>query len=240
MSAHSPDDVGSPLPLDQISTRWTQVNNPVHFVIRYTPAIEAYLRALLRTSQDVEDALQDFLAKVLQNGFGRANPDRGRFRDYLKVAVRNAALTHLGKRKGPVTVDVDMLQDILPDDSEIEIERRWQDDWRRCLLDKVWRALERHEHSAPGNLGFTVLRLRVDRPDDDSTKLAHVVSQRIGRPLTPEAFRKQLSRARRLFAELLIQEVGSTLSEPTREAVADELAALGLMEYVREFLPALA
>src|SRR5262249_54204687 len=100
------------------------------------------------------------------------------------------------------------------------------------------RALERHQRSAPGNLGYTVLRLTVDHPDANSRELAARAAERSGQPLSPEAFRKQLSRARRLFAELIAAEVRQTLDGATDQQVQDELADLGLLEYVRDYLPA--
>ena len=54
----------------------------------------------------------------------------------------------------------------------------------------------------------------------------------------PEAFRKQVSRARRLFAELLVAETARTLDNPTPLAVEEELIDIGVMKYVKAFLPA--
>jgi RNA polymerase sigma-70 factor (ECF subfamily) len=106
------------------------------------------------------------------------------------------------------------------------------------MLGRVWQALDQHQRQSAGNLFFTVLRVSCDHPEEDSKALAARVSALTGKPLKPDAFRKQLSRARRQFAELLIAEVEQTLEEPTPEGVEEELIDVGLMEYVREFLPA--
>lgn len=50
------------------------------------------------------------------------------------------------------------------------------------------------------------------------------------------AFRKQLSRARVAFAQTLIEEVEQTIESPPPEAVMEELAEVGLLEYVRHYL----
>ena len=78
------------------------------------------------------------------------------------------------------------------------------------------------------DLCFTVLRLAGDHPEETSEQLARRASDRTGRPLRAEAFRKQLSRARPLFRRLLTEEVAGTLSDPTPENLALELAELGL------------
>lgn len=214
--------------LDQISTRWAAVKDPVRFLMRYGPAIGKYLGALLKNTHDAEEVSQDFLLRVLEHGFANADPDRGRFRDYLKRAVRNAALTRL-RQKVSVPVTEGMLEDPAAEEEFVR-------DWRRCLLDRVWRGLESHQRHSPGNLFHTVLRLAVDHPEEDSEQLAARAAERAGRPLRADAFRKQLSRARKLFAQLLIQEVSQTLEKPTPELLEEELAELGLMEYVREYL----
>ncbi len=57
----------------------------------YDAPIRAYLRAALgRTSHDADDLAQEFFAWTLESGFlGKADPSRGRFRVFLKVALRN-------------------------------------------------------------------------------------------------------------------------------------------------------
>lgn len=58
-----------------------------------------------------------------------------------------------------------------------------------------------------------------------------------GRTIRPEAFRKQVSRARRLFAEPIVAETSRTLGDPTPLKVEDELIDIGVMKYVRPYLP---
>jgi RNA polymerase sigma factor (sigma-70 family) len=84
--------------LASISTRWSAVHDSNHFVMHYAPAIRRYLRSIIRNEQDAEDVLQDFLLSVVKSPFPNVSPERGRFRDYVKAAVRNAALAHLRRR----------------------------------------------------------------------------------------------------------------------------------------------
>src|SRR5439155_8578948 len=105
-------------------------------------------------------------------------------------------------------------------------------------LDRACRSLEKHQRRSPGNLFHTVLNMLVDNPLDDTKTLAVRTSALIGRPLQPAAFRKQVSRARRMLARLLVQEVAQTLDEPTPEHIKEELIELALWEYVRGYLTA--
>ena len=123
---------------------------------------------------------------MVQHGFDRASPDRGRFRDYLKTAVRNAALTHLRRRqREPDLGDASVLQDAIPDAAEGD----WLAEWRACLQPRL-RGLESHQQASPGNLFWTVL-LTVDHADEDSTALAARASAIAGRPLRADAYRQQ-------------------------------------------------
>src|SRR5688500_14529531 len=85
--------------LDEISTRWPMIHDPTKFVLRYAPAIEAYLPALVRDPELVEEIRQEFLLRLLERGLVTPDHLHGRFRHYLKVAVRNCALSFLRKKK---------------------------------------------------------------------------------------------------------------------------------------------
>jgi hypothetical protein len=224
--------------LDQISTRWAIVNDPLQFMLRYGPAIQRYLSALIKNPHDVEEVLQDFLLRGLQRGFVRTESLRGRFRDYLKTAVRNAALTHFRRRQPQAYGDLADLQLTAPDDTPVTADEEWAAQWRECVLSRSWQALDQHQRQSPGNLFYTVLRLSCDHPEEDSKALAARASAKVGRLVRSDAFRKQVSRARRHFAELLVAEVAQTLEDPNPEQVEEELIEIGLMEYVRDFLPA--
>lgn len=220
--------------IEGISTHWSVVAQPAHFTLRYAPAIRRYLGALVDGVHDQEEVLQDFLCRVMQDGFQCYERDRGRFRDYLKGALRNAARRHFRERdKHETAADVDL--DQLPAIATHELD--WNAEWTQCLLDRAWEALHKFQlTAAEGNLCHTVLRLTADHPDDSSDQLAARASELVGRPLRADAFRKQISRARRKFAELLLAEVAETLHRPSADDVLDELAALGLLDYVRPYV----
>jgi len=237
MQAPSRFDSGPHSRIDQISTRWAVVNDPVQFMLRYGPAIQRYLSALIKNPDDAEEVLQDFLLRGLQRGFVRSDSLRGRFRDYLKTAVRNAALTHYRRRHPAIQGDLLFHELSAPDEPPTGADQEWAAEWRECLLKRAWQGLDTHQRQSPGNLFYTVLRVSVEHPGEDSRALAERVSRMMGKPLKPEAFRKQVSRARRLFAELIVAEVQHTLEEPTPDLVEEELIEIGLMEYVRDFLP---
>lgn len=223
--------------LDEISTRWPLINDPAQFVLRYAPAIEGYLMALVRDADKVDEIRQDFLLRVLQKGITPQGDLKGRFRHYLKAAVRNAAITHL-RRKSPGQADPEVLAQVPAEPDESPLEKEWLENWRRCMLDRVWEALEMHERQSTDNHAFTVLRVYVDHHvTEDSQQMADRAAVRLKKPMRAETFRKQLSRARRLFVKLLVQEVVQTLENPTPERVQEELSDVRLLADVLPYLP---
>jgi hypothetical protein len=219
--------------LDEISTHWTQIKDPVKFVLRYSRAIQAYLLALLKQPHDADDVSQEFVMQFWQRGLAAADPDRGRFRDYLKVAVRRAAIAHL-RQQGKEPLANGSLERATALAGDNVADRRWQAEWRTCLLDRAWRGIDSHMRRHPG-CGFDVaLRVAREHPQLDSAARAALVATELGRPISAASFRQTLKRARDLLKELLIQEVSKTLREPTPESIEDELADLELLSLVRD------
>ncbi len=223
--------------ISRISTMWPQLGDPAKICVRYGPAIRKYIDSLVPDRHDAEEVAQEFLLRVVERGFQLADPDRGRFRDYLKIAVRNAALTYRRRRPPRGTDGVNVAELAAPDASRSVADLEWIEEWRRCVLDRAWKAIEDHERRTRGNLFHTVLRLSVDHPDLDSEALAARVRGGDDKPIRADAFRKQLSRARHCFAEHVAREVAATLEHPTRERVEEELGELGLLDRVRGLLP---
>lgn len=220
--------------LEQISTYWPLISNPLQFVMRYAPAIRKYVAAIVKQRADADDVTQEFLTRVFEKGFCPTNVSRGRFRDYLKAAVRYVSLGVLRQRR-LVELDDTMLGSLIAKPDE-HADLQWDAQWRECLLDRVWQLLELHQHETPGNLFFTTLRLTIDFPNEDSESLAARASEVLGKPYRADAFRQQLRRARKQFARLIIAEIRNTLHEPRATDIEQELLSLGLMPYVRDYL----
>src|SRR4029077_16105146 len=89
-----------------IATQWSLVllahHGPIsaagearnELVLKYRRAIRAYLGAMLRDDHAADELTQDAVMRLLSGDFAGATPEKGRFRNYLKVAVRNMARTY--------------------------------------------------------------------------------------------------------------------------------------------------
>ena len=198
-------------------------------VLRYAKALRRYVGAIVKDPEQADELTQDVMMKLMQGNFAGADPNLGRFRDFLKTAVRNMIRNHWAKtaRRRTATLAIDAA-----DDAESEA---WDHEWQANVLDHAWAALKQHETQHPSPPSWSVLRLRTDEPDATSEELAALLSRQLGTPLRADACRQLLRRARVRFAELLIAEVRVGLTTPSPEAVVDELIALGLWEYVKDF-----
>lgn len=81
-----------------------------------------------------------------------------------------------------------------------------------------------------------MLKLRTDFPDASSEELAEKLGQTTGTTIRADAGRQLLRRARVSFAEALMEEVKSGIDSINPEAVKEELAGLGLLAYVEDFV----
>jgi RNA polymerase sigma-70 factor (ECF subfamily) len=226
--------------LDQISTRWPLISEPRKFVLRYATAIRRYLGAILRDDFAVDEVTQELMVRLLEKPIVPTQITRGRFRDYLKVMVRNTALTWLRREKNRAPASSDLL-DTTPDrhdDPQTKAEKHWNEEWKRCLLERVFDDLDLHERENPQSRCHRVMKLTIELGDEyDSTELASKLSKEVGETIKPEAFRKQVSRAKRLFVRYLLREVARTLEQVSIAALEEELADLELLSLIEPWMP---
>lgn len=243
------DDLSQmPQRLEAIVTRWSllrrahddsdtdAISARQALVTRYATAVRSYVRAIMQGSADADEVAQDVVVKMLQGNFAGADPQRGRFRDLLKVAVRNLVKNRWARENRRQGVDYDT--ELVAGPADESPDESWDDAWRKQLMDNAWAALEDYERSNAGTVPYTLLRLRAQYPDAESEELAQKLGAKVGRSVRADAVRQQLRRARVRFAELLLEEVADGLDTATPDRIEEELISLGLFEHVRDLLPA--
>jgi RNA polymerase sigma factor (sigma-70 family) len=232
--------------LEAIPTRWSLVQQahatgPQNataarqaLVLRYAKSIRRYVGGMVRSSEDADELAQDVVMRLMKGDFGGADPTRGRFRDLLKTATRNMVHNHWAKANRRKTADADL--DLVG--REDESDPRWDAEWQANVLDHAWAALKEAERKTPTSPAWTLLKLRAEFPEATSDELAEKLGAKTKTTVRADACRQMLRRARLRFAEALVTEVGVGLADPSPARVAEELAALGLLGYVQDFLPA--
>jgi DNA-directed RNA polymerase specialized sigma24 family protein len=239
----------TPERLSQISTLWTELMRAhasevdedhrllAGLIERYQGAAYRYLVAATGDPDVAAELFQEFAVRFLRGDFRRANPEHGRFRDYLR-----ASLINLVRRRAPTggrrpMADVD--PDELPaaDDSGQAADEAFLVHWRQSLLECAWKGLQAAEQ-AGGPPYYTALQARANQPNAPSGDLAAWLTDRLkpAEPFTDAGVRKLLQRGREILTELLVTEVAASVPTQDKERIAQELIDLGFYGYCRKAL----
>ncbi len=227
--------------LSRIATLWTVVFQAHgaaadaagaarnRLMLRYSGAVYRYLLGAVRDAEAASELCQEFALRFLRGDFRRADPQRGRFRDYVKTALANLVNDyHRARQAAPRPFAVEPAAPAQPSQPS---EADFLSGWRQELLNQTWTAL------AEVNPAYhAVLLLRIENPEMPSPEMAERVGAQLGKSMTAENVRKALQRAHAKFAELLIDRVAESLDGPSDTELADELQALDLLRYCRSAL----
>ena len=206
---------------------------------RYQGAVERFLRRAVGDPNLAAELAQDFAVKLLRGDLGGVSPDRGRFRDFVKGVLRHQIIDHYRRPRREVQAREDAPEPPDPADDPAALDREWVRGWRQELLNRAWAALDEFQ-GRTGQPVADVLRFRADHPDLRSPELAERLGPRLGRTVTADWVRQTIHRARERFGELLLAEIADTLTDPTADGLAEELADLELLQYCQPALDAWA
>jgi DNA-directed RNA polymerase specialized sigma24 family protein len=199
---------------------------------RYGGAARRYLMGAVGDPEAAHELFQEFAQRFLGGAFVRhADPHLGRFRNYVKKALSHLVTDYRRAQQArPVPLDPNT-PGPASDPGDLDADRDFVIHWRMTILDGTWRALRELKPTF-----FAVLHLRIEAPDLNSSQMAGLLTQRLGKPMGSDQVRKTLQRAREKFAHLLIEEVAQTFETPSDVALQEELRALDLLKYCRPAL----
>lgn len=226
--------------MSRISTQWTlvfQAHGGVadapesaqrRLMQRYCGAAYRYLLGAVRNPDIADDLCQEFALRFLRGDFRRADPGRGRFRDYLKTSLRHLVTDYFRVRQQQLNLPENAPEPAAP---MLDSEEDFLAGWRAELLERTWKAL------AEVNASYhAVLLARTREPEASSAELADRLSTTLGKTVTGDWVRKTVQRGQAKFAELLIAEAATSLESAAAEVVRQELGALDLVRYCRSVL----
>lgn len=238
--------------LSRIETRWslirrahdddddTVVDARQQLLMQYAPAIRRYLGAALKDDEAADDVFQEFALAFSRGDFKGADPERGKFRHYIKTSLYHqiAAFYRKKKRHQHSTLEESAIEgtiDSTIDNAIAEAEEELRIAWRTELLDTSWQRLE--DYSRENQTGhYSVLRMRAENPHWKSEELAARLSEALKKPMTPGATRTLLHRARNHFANCLLDALTHSLETDALDELEEELAELRLADYCKEVI----
>jgi RNA polymerase sigma-70 factor (ECF subfamily) len=235
------DPQGKGLLLTWIPTMWSKVlegrgagdraaRARNDLLVRYHEAVYHYFRRKLKDENVAQELYSNFALRLIESDrlLRHADPSRGRFRNYLKVALHHMVIDHY-RRQGREKKVLPLPPDVPERDSDFHPV------WRQELLNQAWKALEESDRATGQHL-YPVLRYQSDNPDAHAPEVARWLGDQLGRPFTPEAVRQTLHRAREKFSRLLLEEVERSLENPTLDELEQELGELQLLTYCQRAL----
>lgn len=200
---------------------WTRVFS------RYEEPIRRSLGRLVRNPDIADELNQEFWVRFLRGDFSHATPTRGRFRNLIKTVLIHLVADHFRRvrREVPESVLGEGGLSLVA-----RIANHHADDWRQELIERAMAALHR-EAVQSRQICPEAIAVELAKPGANSPEKAIDLGERIRRDISPENYRQILHRTRTRFAELLVEEVRLSLTDPTAETVREELAELDLLRY---------
>ncbi|MBP7951536.1 MAG: sigma-70 family RNA polymerase sigma factor [Verrucomicrobiales bacterium] len=196
--------------------------------VSYHYPLYCYLRWRGLKHHDAQDALHDFLSKLLRlEAFKQADAEKGRLRTFLATALQRFLMNrHRDNRRhaGDISIDADVERrfqhEAFADDLTPEkvLERIWAAEILRAAL----RDLAEAEEKAGRGASFRVLEPFLS--PDGGTSGHEQAAQALG--LNAAATRQMLKRLRDKFRIHLRRRVAETLTHPSRDMIDEELTAL--------------
>jgi RNA polymerase sigma-70 factor (ECF subfamily) len=205
-------------------------------VQRYQRAVYRYLMGALRDPDAADEVFQEFALRLVRGDFRRADPERGRFRNFIKTALVHL-VTDYQKRRLRTQAARLMGQEPAAAPDIDDSDERFLQTWREELLARSWEALEAFQ-AWSGQPFHAVLQFRAENPKLPSHDMARQLSKQLkpAEPFTDAGIRKVLQRAREKFADLLLKEVTQSMESPNGDQLAEELADLNLLPYCQTAL----
>jgi RNA polymerase sigma-70 factor (ECF subfamily) len=234
-------------PLNEIETLWSDIRRAhqgegeahdarARLVIRYIGAVRRYIAWVLRDQDAAAELAQEFAVRVLRGDFRRADPSRGRFRDFVRAAALNLVHDYHRRRKvRPSTGSDDPPEPVAPTVPSDEPDAEFLRSWRMALFSRAMAALAAYQERT-GRPYHDVLNLRISHPQVTSTEMEALYSARSGKPVSDVWIRQNLRRARGCLADLLLDEVAASLGDASFEALEQELITLDMLGYCHDSL----
>ena len=193
---------------------------------RYCGVVYRYLLGRCATRPPLKSYFRSSPCGLSGGIFAAQDPERGRFRDYVKTALVHLVTDYHRRRRTEPRPLPDghpgpQAGHSRPDEPDVQFVASWREE----LIHQTWQALSQAQPAY-----HAVLLLHVENPDMPSAEMADKLSVELQKPMTAGNLRVTLHRARERFADLLVEEVARSLQASCREALRGELRDLRLLE----------
>jgi CHAT domain len=233
--------------LSNMSTHWDfifQSHSPTpdeahvaacQLMCRYAGAVHRYLLKALKDPDVADELDQEFAVRFLRGDFGNYDRNSGRFRDFVKRALKTLINDYCRRKRTTLSSDARAPELAAEHSGDAQFDQQFLESWRKDLLERAWDALAEVEKRT-GRPYHTVLRSKVANPGHSSSAMADELSTKLEKHVSAGAVRQILHRSREEYVDYLLTEVRASLDNPTRDEIEQELSDLNLLHYCRPFM----
>jgi RNA polymerase sigma factor (sigma-70 family) len=196
----------------------------------YWLPLYAFVRRQGRSPHDAQDLTQEFFARLLEKDYLKsAEPDKGRFRTFLLVALKRFLANEWDRQRAQkrggtnpvVSIDQELAESrVAAEPANLQPDLLFDRQWARTLLDRTMaRLLEEYVASGRAKL-FELLRSCLAR--EESALSYAEIAARLN--LTEAAVKMAVQRLRARYRELLRSEITETVA--SEDEVEEEIRHL--------------
>ena len=237
--------------LSRILTNPSVLKNPASFFDVYQVPVRKFFLCLCNSANEADEQFQEFALKFLSGAFDSFKPERGRFRDYLKAALRNQ-----GKRSfqsgGKISLMLHEQLDTADPESQEPIELALKEfdaiegEQIKKLVDDDMRADEETGRNQFHSLltfavSYQKNRLSEYAESGGRTKIpvsaiAAFIQEKFGETVSLDTAKQRMHRAKAMYASKMIDEISVRVTDPSVAAVREAARELGLSLYIESEL----
>ena len=203
----------------------------------YWRPIYGFLRRRGFAAAEAQDAAQGFFMSLLEEDlFAKAQAETGRMRSFLLGALQRWQRGEWRKGQAEKRGGGNALfsLELMAEEDGFEAagadddtpERHFEKSCALALLEAAMQRLAKEQSAAGKAEAFETLRPLLAPLGGEAAISQEEAAKRLR--MTAESLRVTLHRLRKRFAEVLRETVADTLSEPTEDAIRDEMEALRL------------
>ncbi|MBI2930263.1 MAG: sigma-70 family RNA polymerase sigma factor [Planctomycetes bacterium] len=162
-----------------------------YLLSRYWKPVYRYVRiAWNKPNEEAKDLTQDFFAEFLQSSKMAGFEPQGRFRSFLKTALRNFLVDtrrhevaqKRGRGKAPLSLNSEELEEP-PEEGGLTPEQAFDQEWARSLIGEALIRLETQLASEDKAVYFKVFQ-EMDLQDEDKRPTYEELAKRLGLSMT--------------------------------------------------------
>ncbi|MBL8792760.1 MAG: sigma-70 family RNA polymerase sigma factor [Planctomycetia bacterium] len=203
---------------------------------QYGRAVMNYLIGAVRDKDVADELFQEFSLKLVRGDFKNADPEKGRFRDFIRTALINLIRDYQRRKRRRCALP-DEATKALPDrKTAAPSDPSTEESLAKLILAAMGKLAE--DQIAKGTPYYTVLGLHIEHRHFSASDLAQRLNEivQIHKPYTADGVRKILQRARQRFTQHIIDLIAASINTHAPESLIQELENMGLLSYCVKFL----